>query len=375
VDIKINIRYMSLLFLSTTPTTTTSTTTRGECCRRHRYHQQQQQRQKKRFLRRFSSSSSFSTGNDVALSLEEEEEEEESMTVESVMKILREESRSHPTFFPRERISSSCFSSSEGEEGEEEVRFTSDVFSFRGSREEFSKLQSRWERRLSVDLKDVQTKIDACSSVDRNVFLVRWNVTFVPAKLVWLQNLAQNWPFGEVDVERRDILHKMGETTRFTYKALFQTLKRMAIEKKLTMPVAKIEGQTKLTFNSANEKLTSIEESLSLVDSVNSNRVRNKRICRDLLEFLDTRKPIGVDYKEYDLMVEDKVDIYSVPGMRTLDVDGLEDQQGQIEDVTTVLGFLTLFVLSFGVGIGSWYFEALRKDALMQKMLDGADFY
>ena len=295
-----------------------------------------------------------------------------------MLKILREESRSHPTFFPRERICSSSSSSSSGgeeEDEEEEVRFTSDVFSFRGSREEFSKLQSRWERRLSVDLKDVEMDIDACSSVDRNVFLVRWNVTFVPAKLAWLQNLAQNWPFGEVDVERRDILHKMGETTRFTYKALFQTLKRMVTEKKLTMPVAKIEGQTKLTFNSANEKLTSIEESLSLVDSVNSNRVRNKRICRDLLEFLDTRKPIGVDYKEYDLMVEDKVDIYSVPGMRTLDVDGLEDQQGQIEDVTTVLGFLTLFVLSFGVGIGSWYFEALRKDALMQKMLDGADFY
>jgi len=354
---------MSLSFLST-PGTTTTTSTRGrteKCCRRLcRRHQRQRRGE---FCRV------------VALSLEEEEEEKSSTTVESVLKILREESRSHPTFFPRERISSSSSSSSSsGEEGdEEEVRFTSDVFSFRGSREEFSKLQSRWERRLSVDLKDVEMDIDACSSVDRNVFLVRWNVTFVPAKLAWLQNLAQNWPFGEVDVERRDILHKMGETTRFTYKALFQTLKRMATDKKLTMPVAKIEGQTKLTFNSA--KLTSIEESLSLVDSINSNRVRNKRICRDLLEFLDTRKPIGVDYKEYDLMVEDKVDIYSVPGMRTLDVDGLEDQQGQIEDVTTVLGFLTLFVLSFGVGIGSWYFEALRKDALMQKMLDGADFY
>ena len=350
---------MSLSFLSTPLGTTTTTSTRLGRRRRH------QKRQRRGEFCRF-----------VALSLEEEEEEEEeksSTTVESVLKILREESRSHPTFFPRERISSSSSSSSSGEE--DDVRFTSDVFSFRGSREEFSKLQSRWERRLSVDLKDVEMDIDACSSVDRNVFLVRWNVTFVPAKLAWLQNLAQNWPFGEVDVERRDILHKMGETTRFTYKALFQTLKRMATEKKLTMPVAKIEGQTKLTFNSANEKLTSIEESLSLVDSVNSNRVRNKRICRDLLEFLDTRKPIGVDYKEYDLMVEDKVDIYSVPGMRTLDVDGLEDQQGQIEDVTTVLGFLTLFVLSFGVGIGSWYFEALRKDALMQKMLDGADFY
>jgi len=354
---------MSLSFLST-PLGTTTTSTRGrteKCCRRRRQSRHQRQRRGE-FCRV------------VALSLEEEEEEKSSTTVESVLKILREESRSHPTFFPRERICSSSSSSSSGGEGdEEEVRFTSDVFSFRGSREEFSKLQSRWERRLSVDLKDVEMDIDACSSVDRNVFLVRWNVTFVPAKLAWLQNLAQNWPFGEVDVERRDILHKMGETTRFTYKALFQTLKRMATDKKLTMPVAKIEGQTKLTFNSA--KLTSIEESLSLVDSINSNRVRNKRICRDLLEFLDTRKPIGVDYKEYDLMVEDKVDIYSVPGMRTLDVDGLEDQQGQIEDVTTVLGFLTLFVLSFGVGIGSWYFEALRKDALMQKMLDGADFY
>jgi len=354
---------MSLSFLST-PLGTTTTSTRGrteKCCRRRRQSRHQRQRRGE-FCRV------------VALSLEEEEEEKSSTTVESVLKILREESRSHPTFFPRERICSSSSSSSSGGEGdEEEVRFTSDVFSFRGSREEFSKLQSRWERRLSVDLKDVEMDIDACSSVDRNVFLVRWNVTFVPAKLAWLQNLARNWPFGEVDVERKDILHKMGETTRFTYKALFQTLKRMATEKKLTMPVAKIEGQTKLTFNSA--KLTSIEESLSLVDSINSNRVRNKRICRDLLEFLDTRKPIGVDYKEYDLMVEDKVDIYSVPGMRTLDVDGLEDQQGQIEDVTTVLGFLTLFVLSFGVGIGSWYFEALRKDALMQKMLDGADFY
>jgi len=354
---------MSLSFLST-PLGTTTTSTRGrteKCCRRRRQSRHQRQRRGE-FCRV------------VALSLEEEEEEKSSTTVESVLKILREESRSHPTFFPRERICSSSSSSSSGGEGdEEEVRFTSDVFSFRGSREEFSKLQSRWERRLSVDLKDVEMDIDACSSVDRNVFLVRWNVTFVPAKLAWLQNLARNWPFGEVDVERKDILHKMGETTRFTYKALFQTLKRMATDKKLTMPVAKIEGQTKLTFNSA--KLTSIEESLSLVDSINSNRVRNKRICRDLLEFLDTRKPIGVDYKEYDLMVEDKVDIYSVPGMRTLDVDGLEDQQGQIEDVTTVLGFLTLFVLSFGVGIGSWYFEALRKDALMQKMLDGADFY
>ena len=141
------------------------------------------------------------------------------------------------------------------------------------------------ERRQNTDLMEVESEIENVSSVDRNVFLVRWNVTFVPAKLAWLQKVARNWPFGEVDVERKDILHKMGERTKFTCKALFQTLKRMAVEKKLTMPVAKIEGQTKMTF--ANEKLTRIEERLSLVQSVNSNRVRNKRICRDLLEFYD----------------------------------------------------------------------------------------
>ena len=67
-----------------------------------------------------------------------------------------------------------------------------------------------------------------------------------------------------------------------------------------------------------------------------------------------------MDYKSYDEIVEAKVDIYSVPGTG-FDVDGMEDQQGQIEDVTTVLGFMTLVVLSFGVGIGSWYLRRCEK--------------
>lgn len=285
----------------------------------------------------------------------------EKMTVETVTKILRTESKSNPTFYPSRRI---------GDDGK--MRYSSDVYEFSGTKEQFAKMQSRFERRFFADLVDVESEIENVSSIDLNVFLVRWNATFVPAKVVRLQNVALHWPFGDVDIERKDILHKMGETTKFTYEALFRTMKRLATEKKLTIPVAKIEGQTKMTFDDEGE-LSAMEENLSLVNSVNSNRVRNKRIARDLLEFLDTRKPIGMDYKSYDEIVEAKVDIYSVPGLRALDVDGMEDQQGQIEDVTTVLGFMTLVVLSFGVGIGSWYFEALRKDALMQKMLD-ADF-
>jgi len=288
-------------------------------------------------------------------------EDGEKMTVETVTKILRTESKSNPTFYPSRRIS---------DDGK--MRYSSDVYEFSGTKEQFAKMQSRFERRFFADLVDVESEIENVSSIDLNVFLVRWNATFVPAKLAWLQNVALHWPFGDVDIERKDILNKMGETTKFTYEALFRTMKRLATEKKLTIPVAKIEGQTKMTFDDEGE-LSAMKENLSLVNSVNSNRVRNKRIARDLLEFLDTRKPRGMDYKSYDEIVEAKVDIYSVPGMRALDVDEMEDQQGQIEDVTTVLGFMTLVVLSFGVGIGSWYFEALRKDALMQKMLD-ADF-
>ena len=88
--------------------------------------------------------------------------------------------------------------------------YASDVFEFTGSKEESQIVQERFEPRQNTDLMEVESEIENVSSVDRNVFLVRWNVTFVPAKLAWLQKVARNWPFGEVDVERKDILHKMG---------------------------------------------------------------------------------------------------------------------------------------------------------------------
>ena len=168
-------------------------------------------------------------------SVDFDDDGEKVLTVAQVTKILRTESKSHPTFYPSRRIRN------------DEMRYSSDVFQFSGEREAFAKTQSRFERRFFADLKTMRSEIENVS-IDLNVFLVRWNATFVPAKLVWLQNVALNWPFGDVDIERKDILHKMGETTKFTY-ALFRTMKRLATEKKLTIPGGKDRGQTKMTFD------------------------------------------------------------------------------------------------------------------------------
>ena len=135
------------------------------------------------------------------------------------------------------------------------------------------------------------------------------------------------------------------------------------------IPIAKIEGVSRLTFDD-DGKLSRHEETLTLVEMVNAGKVRNKRIMRDVLEYLDTRKPPGVSLADWDIQVEDRVDICSVPGMRQLDVDGMEDSAGNIEDATVVLGFFTLVVISFGFGFGAWYLNGLKHEALFRQMLE-----
>ena len=105
---------------------------------------------------------------------------------------------------------------------------------------------------------------------------------------------------------------------------------------------------------------------------MNDGLVQNKRVCRDLLEFLDTKKPRGIDLREWDVMVENKVDVFSVPGMRTLDVDGLDDpeQAKNIEDLTAILGFMTIVMLSFGIYVGSQYFHTLRQELVFRQMIE-----
>jgi hypothetical protein len=253
-----------------------------------------------------------------------------------------------------------------------DVRYESDVFQCDG-RAAYSTFRSSTTTRERRDLRELERAASA-RAVGPSAYVVRWSASFVPAKTRALYDLALNWPFGELEIEKRDILDKIGETSRFTYRALFRVLARAVREKKMRIPIAKIEGVSELTFDD-DGKLTRHVERLTLVREMNAGRVRNKRIARDVLEYLDAWKPPGMSLERWDEIVEDKVDVYGVPGMRQLDVDGLEEDfadGGRVEDATALLGFFTLIVLAFGFGFGSWYLARAHQQLELVRALDAA---
>ena len=251
----------------------------------------------------------------------------------------------------------------------DEIVYSSDVMRATGSRD-VGALSERALERYARDLREVKCQVVSVGNIAKDEYIVRWSVEFVPEKMKWLYDTALSWPFGELKIEKYDILDRMGDISRFTYAALFALLKRALLEKVMRIPIAKIEGSSTLIFSDVDGKLVRHSESLALVACVNAGQVQNKRICRDVLEYLDARKPPGVSLEDWDIQVEDKVDIYSVPGMRQLDIDGMEDQAGSIEDATALLGFFTLIILTFGFGFGGIYLHGLQQEAAIRQMLD-----
>jgi hypothetical protein len=105
--------------------------------------------------------------------------------------------------------------------------------------------------------------------------------------------------------------------------------------------------------------------------------VKNRRICRDLLEYLDCRKPPNTSLEAWDNQITDCVRWAEVPGMGMFDVDGLEDEGDRARfygDATAVLAFMTVVFLVFGVGIGQWYFKGLEHERMMAAMLETGAF-
>lgn len=152
-----------------------------------------------------------------------------------------------------------------------------------------------------------------------------------------------------------DILDKMGEVSRFSWKGLFLLFFRAATQGEMRLPAALIQGTSRLRFSGdgyevkcpyddddddsgggggssrggdsssrgdSSMLLVSHEETVDLVTCVNTDRVKNRRVCRDLLEFLDARKPPDTSLEAWDNAVEDAVRYTAVPGMGMFDVDG-----------------------------------------------------
>ena len=153
-----------------------------------------------------------------------------------------------------------------------------------------------------------------------------------------------------------------------------------AIEKKMRVPMAKIEGTTRCrfeleSFNSNDAasppSLIAAEETVDLIGYLNEHRVQNKRLARDALAFLDARKPPAMSLEAWDEKVEDATRWRFVPGMGQFDVDGLEDAEDRNEvfaDAMTLLAFGTVVTLTFAWVFGGWYLHGLERDAAMLAM-------
>merc|ERR1712216_1010783 len=132
--------------------------------------------------------------------------------------------------------------------------------------------------------------------------------------------LGEAWP--GVTVEYYDILDRMDQRSRFTWRGLFGVFKTAALEKKMRVPHANIQGTARLRFRAEEDaggarlfSLLSTEETIDLVGHINAERVQNKRLARDVLAFLDARKPPNTSLEAWDARVDESVKWRLVPGM------------------------------------------------------------
>jgi len=256
----------------------------------------------------------------------------------------------------------------------------------------YSTVARRWRSTARSELWECEQRVMRCSRTGPDEAVVRWETEYIPAKLRWLWDLGQAWP--GVEVTTYDILDRMGELSRFSWKGLFTLFFRAAVKGEMRLPAALIQSTSRLRFSrdsggsagvAGQEEtalstdagggllLVSHEETVDLIACVNTDRVKNRRVARDLLEYLDTRKPPDTSLEAWDNAVEDAVRYSAVPGMGMFDVDGLEDAEdraGVYADAAAVLAFGVVIVLTFGVGFGSWYLAGLQNDAMWREMLE-----
>ena len=146
------------------------------------------------------------------------------------------------------------------------------------------------------ELFDCARRTTRVAAVSPTEIVTRWEVSFVPEKIRWMVAL------GDVarSVEFYDILHLMDQRSRFTWRGLFRVFTTAALEKKMRVPMAKIEGTTRCRFelgsnDAASPSLIATEETVDLIGHINAEqRVQNKRLARDALAFLDAQTPRDV---------------------------------------------------------------------------------
>ncbi|EKX36224.1 hypothetical protein GUITHDRAFT_90037 [Guillardia theta CCMP2712] len=207
-------------------------------------------------------------------------------------------------------------------------------------------------------------------------------MSWTPARAAWLEEVGKlPW----IKVQRRDLLHKLREKSRFSWTSVGLFFRKLVLERELIIPQAVIRANAQLTFQLEGAELTSQaegaeaqarrmklvrhSEDFELLDSLVRGELQNRVLCYDLLQFLDARRPKNVSLDDWNDLLLSKFDFQSVPGMGVLDIPDLEEQEGLLAGGAVVLGYLTLCAIAVGAFIATVYLQQVQEMGYMEEAI------
>ena len=221
-----------------------------------------------------------------------------------------------------------------------------------------------WRSAWEADERELQHEsrweLERLSALSPSVVSASWTAYWVPASVLPFVRLARRFNL-RVKYSRS----AYDQVSVFSWGVLFSRLAAAFRSGELALPHAAVSGRTEMVFEDG--KIVRISESLDLAPQFRSQRVRNRRVARDHADFLaEWRRAPGTPLGEWDDAIRDALSLNSVPGMRPLDIDGLEPevQSSRLEAVGGVLLLATLTSLFFGVSAAT----------LRAKQIRGPDF-
>jgi len=252
-------------------------------------------------------------------------------------------------------------------------------------REAYASAAERWAAAHGAELgTELRWRPLRCAATGPEQLVVQWEATWVPEAMAPLVRFGRGVGWA---VSFYDLLDRVGVASAFSWRAAFTLLARAAATRKLPLPHACIRGTAVLTFAAAGDTRSEGDghaspplllrhvERLELTPVFAAGRARNRRVTRDLLSFLETgRRPPGTPPQDWDATLAERLRVRDVPGMGQFDVDGLtsEDRGRFLDDVSAVLGFATIVVLTFGVAAAALLADERQRSAPLGP-LDGDD--
>ena len=179
-----------------------------------------------------------------------------------------------------------------------------------------------WDQSFqSLDDQTVTCTIGRISALDDCQLKVNWNVTWVPPTALWLKELGQIFQWTLLPVTYN---HLSQDTSVYSWKAIQILFAQALSEGCLRIPLACIEGQTTLVFDTIQGKLAKVSEELTYANQLQQRSMKNRRCASDLKLFLEcARRPSTVDSLTWVDTVSQSLPWESVPGMGVMDLEPL----------------------------------------------------